>query len=386
MRILRVISSMDPKSGGPSEGVRQISNALEAEGHATEIVSLDVPESPWITDSPWSIHALGPAIGSYCFSSRLSPWIRERTRDFDCVIIHGLWQYASLGTWRSLRRASTPYFVYTHGMLDPWFQDAHPIKHVKKSVYWRLAEHRVLRDARAVLFTSEEESFLASRSFRPYRCNSVTVNYGTAGPPGRAEDDHRALRENLPDLVGRRYLLFLGRIHPKKGCDLLLEAFATAAASDPDLMLVMAGPDQLGWANELMRRAVDLGIDRRVRWVGMLTGALKWGVIRSAEAFVLPSHQENFGIAVAEALSCGVPVLISDKVNIWREIQADGAGFVGADNLEGTIQILKKWVSQSASEKKLAISQASDCFANRFHIQGAASNLLQVLREHGVTG
>ncbi len=135
--------------------------------------------------------------------------------------------------------------------------------------------------------------------------------------------------------------LFLGRIHRKKGCDMLIDAFAKVAADDPDLYLVMAGPDQQQWSAKLKQTAANLGIKNRVFWPGMVTGDAKWGAFYGSEAFILPSHQENFGIAVAEALACGKPVLLADKVNIAEEIAEDGAGLMELDTPDGTLQLLK---------------------------------------------
>ncbi|MFN6996501.1 MAG: glycosyltransferase, partial [Aquincola tertiaricarbonis] len=117
-------------------------------------------------------------------------------------------------------------------------------------------------------------------------------------------------------------------------------------------------------------------------WPGMLQGDLKWGAFHAAEAFVLPSHQENFGIAVAEALGCGVPVLISDKVNIWREIEADGAGLVAPDTAEGTAQLLQRWLALSSAERAAMRDRARGCFAQRFTVEAMADSLLSVL-QHG---
>jgi len=190
------------------------------------------------------------------------------------------------------------------------------------------AEYRVLRDARAVLFTCEEECRLARDSFWLYRCNEVVVNYGTSRPKGDPDAQRREFFLHYPELQGKKLVLFMGRVHPKKGCDLLIEAFAKVLGPRPEWHLVIAGPDQVGWQKNLNDRAVHLGMVSRVTWAGMVNGAMKWGMLRAAEVFLLPSHQENFGIAVAEALAAGAPALISNKVNIWREILADGAGMV----------------------------------------------------------
>jgi glycosyltransferase involved in cell wall biosynthesis len=175
--------------------------------------------------------------------------------------------------------------------------------------------------------------------------------------------------------------LFMGRIHPKKGCDLAIRAFAAVLAQDPDWELVIAGPDQVGLQRELNDLATGLNIANRVHWTGMINGPVKWGAMRSAEVFILPSHQENFGIAVAEALACGVPALISNKVNIWREVQRDGGGLVADDDLEGTCSLLRTWVSMSEHEKQLMRQGARECFEQRFEIHRAADSLLEVLTE-----
>src|SRR5262249_23386297 len=144
-------------------------------------------------------------------------------------------------------------------------------------------------------------------------------------------------------LEGKSFILFLSRIHPKKGCDLLIKGFAEVFGADPTKLLVIAGPDQVGWKLELERLVSDSGLQGRVLWPGMLMGDAKWGAYRCCEAFALPSHQENFGIVVSEALACGKPVLISNRVNIWKEIREDGAGLVEDDTERGSSSMLEVW-------------------------------------------
>ena len=132
-------------------------------------------------------------------------------------------------------------------MLDPWFRRQYPLKHLKKAVYWRMCESRVLRDARAVLFTSEEERRLARTSFTGYAVREHVVHYGTPGPAGGDPAAARArFLTRWPALRDQRIVLFMGRIHPKKGLDLALEAFASCAPRQAGLRLVIAGPDEAG--------------------------------------------------------------------------------------------------------------------------------------------
>jgi glycosyltransferase involved in cell wall biosynthesis len=274
-------------------------------------------------------------------------------------------------------------------MLDPWFRKTYPLKHLKKLLYWRWGEYRVLRDAKAVLFTSEEERRLARQSFVPYRCEERVVNYGTAAPGLDLSDAREHFLERFPHLREKRILLFLGRLHEKKGCEMLIAAFAAnfcSAANAEAFHLVVAGPGNEDYLTRLKRMAADVcptGASRGapITFPGMLSGELKWGAFSAADVFILPSHQENFGIAVAEALACGTPVLISNKVNIWREIAEAGAGFADDDTVAGTTRLIQRWSRTSAEERATMSANAGKCFEDRFDIERATDSLLQVLSE-----
>ena len=191
---------------------------------------------------------------------------------YDAVIVNGIWQFHSFGAWRALRNSSTPYVLFTHGMLDPWFKKQYPLKHLKKWMYWPWAEYRVLRDAQAVLFTCEEERVLARESFWLYRCNEVVVSYGTAKPKGDPELERQEFFTRYPELRGKKLALFMGRIHPKKGCDLLIEAFAKVLARTAGLASGDRRPRPGGVAGsaELSRGAAGPGsanhLDRNDQW------------------------------------------------------------------------------------------------------------------------
>jgi glycosyltransferase involved in cell wall biosynthesis len=365
------------------EGVRQRGIHLLKLGHEVEAVTLDDPASDFLRNFPFTVHGLGPARrGGYGYNARLAPWLLKHAKEYDAVIVNGLWQYHAFAAWRALRRADVPYFVFPHGMLDPWFKRAYPLKHLKKWLYWPWADYRVLRDARAVLFTSDEERLQARRSFWLYRANEHVVAYGTSAPPQNAKELAEVFFARHPGLRGRRILLFLGRIHEKKGCDLLVRAFAEVARSDSSLQLVMAGPDQAGLVGRLKQIAEEFGVAERISWPGMLQNDLKWGAFYAADAFVLPSHQENFGIAVAEALACGLPVLISDKVNIWREVKNAGAGMVAPDSLQGTVELMRGYLSLTPAERRAMADRARSLYVDRFTVSAMAESLLNVIEQH----
>lgn len=381
MKILHVIPSLHPKGGGPTEGLLQMARVNHAMNHEVHAVCFDDPNSPWLQNLPVTTHALGKGVGSYSYHPGFLKWLEINLSSFDAVIINGLWQYHSFGAWRVLRHSKVPYFVYTHGMLDPWFKHAYPLKHLKKWLYWPWADFRVLRDAKAVLFTCEEEMRLATLSFWLYKANSKVVKYGAVRPPADADRVREVFYSEYPTLRDKHLVLFLSRIHEKKGCDLLVEAFAKVASMEPEVMLVMAGPDQTGLKKQLQQMAAERGIAERIVWPGMLQDDMKWGAFYASELFVLPSHQENFGIAVAEALGCGLPVLISNKVNIWREIKADGAGLVGNDDAADTEDSLRRWLSMPAADRATMAQRAKACFEARFTVEQMAGSLINTIRE-----
>jgi glycosyltransferase involved in cell wall biosynthesis len=384
-RHLHVLHSLDPRGGGPAEGVKQLVAAARTLGVGVEVAVLETPDAAWVSEYDCPVHDLGPSYLKYGYAPRFGSWLKHNSARFAGVVVNGLWQYQTLGTWRALRGSAVPYYVYTHGMLDPWFKREYPLKHLKKLAYWPWAEHRVLRDARAVLFTCEEERRLARESFPRYRANEVVVNYGVPEPSGDPTRARQAFLAQFPHLQGQRFLLFLSRIHPKKGCDLLIRAFAAAVRREPALRLVIAGPDQVGAQRSLMALADQLGVSSSITWTGMIRGDVKTGALRAAEALVLPSHQENFGMVVAEALACGTPVLISDKVNIWREVVEDQAGMVAADTLPGTLALLQRWLDLSPAERLDAARNARACFSRHFHITAAAERLFEALQLSAVT-
>ncbi|MDL2337345.1 MAG: glycosyltransferase [Pseudomonadota bacterium] len=380
MRILHVIRSVNRVNGGPAEGVRQLMAATFALGQFPEVLTLDAPDDEWVMSFPGSIHAIGPVMFNYGYTGRLDRWLRRNARDYDALVVHGLWQFHGLAVWRALRGGPVPYFLYPHGMLDPWFKHAYPTKHLKKSLYWRLVESRVVNDAAAVLFTATEEASLAAQTFKNYRAKPAVIGYGIVVGDTARLGSAEAFAQARPETRGKRNVLFLGRLHPKKGGDLLIEAFAQAAVGDASLHLVMAGPDDGAGTGAAWKNLADRwGVADRITWTGMLAGDAKWSAIQAADVFALPSHQENFGIAVVEALALGVPVLISDKVNIWREIVNDGAGFAESDTLEGTVTALRRWLALDAEQRTLMKMHAVACYQQHFHMASAAQRLIDVV-------
>ncbi|HTD01931.1 MAG TPA: glycosyltransferase, partial [Chthoniobacterales bacterium] len=187
MKILQLVHTLDPSVGGVAAAVLALSRGLARRGHKLDVVVLDEPDVvAAVADrgpaDNITVHALGSGLTSYRYSRTLWPWLRQHGGDYDRVIVNGIWQYLSFAAWRRYAGSSVPYYVFPHGMLDPWFKETFPLKHLKKWLYWPWAEYRVLRDAAAVIFTAEEERFQARKSFWLYRCREKVSPLGVEAP------------------------------------------------------------------------------------------------------------------------------------------------------------------------------------------------------------
>jgi glycosyltransferase involved in cell wall biosynthesis len=383
MKILHVVSSLNLEAGGVAQGVISITQFYKNVGVEPTVISFDEPKAILPETDHLVLVRLGKGkAGAFAYHSQLVPWLKQHVNEYDAVIVDGLWQYHGYAVYKALKKSNIPYYVFPHGMLDPWFKHTYPLKHLKKYIYWFSAQYSVLKNAKSVLFTCEEEKLLARESFWPYRVNEKVVNYGTTITEIAKNSKSDDFYNKYPGLKNKRIFLFLSRIHEKKGCDLLIQAFAKIAKSNSDLHLVMAGPDQTGWQADLEKIADDYCIADCITWTGMIKDEMKWGAIKAAEVFILPSHQENFGISVVEALAVGTPVLISSKVNIWREIKEMNAGLVGDDTLEGTQKLLQAWLDLSESEKQIIKKNTVVCYKQKFDIAQAAKKLIELIRKN----
>ena len=387
MKILHVISSMDPKSGGTSQGVRNsVTELLKLDVH-NEVVCLNDPTSEFLKEDQFIIHAIGRAKGPWGFNANLVSWLENNISRFDTIIIHGLWLYHSFAThkvvqnYKKTQSKDLPKtYLMTHGMLDPWFQKANgrKLKAIRNWLYWKVIEGKIVNQVNGLLFTSDEELRLAKSTFEPYHPRKeLNVGYGVMNPPNFTEDMTQSFASIYPDVQKSPYLLFLSRIDVKKGIDILIKGYIELKNVGYKLpKLVIAGPGADTHYGEEMVTLSKAEPD--ILFVGMLSGNKKWGAFYNADAFILPSHQENFGIAVVEALSCSVPVLISNQVNIFKEIEGQ-AGIVASDDLAGVKKLLIEWSDIDIAKKLKLRENAGRVYREHFTIEGATEKLLNSL-------
>jgi glycosyltransferase involved in cell wall biosynthesis len=384
MRILRIINTMNPSYGGPCQGIRNSIPELGRQGVVNEVVCLDDPSDASKWKDPFVIHALGKSKGPWQYSKQLSSWLAEFMHTYDVIIIHGLWLYHSYAAWKVFKRLHTEntklspkIYLMPHGMLDPYFQKdkGRRLKAIRNVIYWKLIESKVVNGVDGVLFTCEQELLLARTTFPNYKPKKeLNIGYGVQPPPSSGSLNGSAEFLKKFSLEGVDYILFLSRIHKKKGTDLLIEAYLKLKAESTGLpKLVIAGPGLNSPFGEELARLCDNDPD--IVFTDMLVGKDKWSAFYNARFFVLPSHQENFGIAVVESLACGVPVLITNQINIWREIVDNGGGMVANDDREGIYSLLKKSVAIDELEYPGLRERAFNTYREYFSIDKAAKRM-----------
>lgn len=383
MKILHIVAGMNPTSGGVTQAVRTIIEGLTALGEISEVASLDMPEEKYLQDNNFKVHALGPSKTAWRYSPFLLPWLKKNLGNYKAVIVHGLWQYHSYAVIQALKRiepAGPKLFVMPHGMLDPYFQKAsgRKLKAIRNWVFWKLIEKKIINRADCLLWTCETEKILATKSFTPYHPKyEKVVGLGIPPPPAFTRDMQIAFTDKCggKDVAG--CLLFISRIHPKKGIDLLIKAYSAMERAHALPKLVIAGPGlETSFGVAMKTLAAD---NENIIFTGMLEGDGRWGAFYSCAAIILPSHQENFGFVVVEAMACGKPVLISNQVNIWREIQANSAGFVDEDTEDGIVRLLQRWQEMACSNRNEMKERAKSTFKDLFSLESSAKQLKTTL-------
>jgi glycosyltransferase involved in cell wall biosynthesis len=329
VKILHVLADLAPETGGPAKAGFEMARAVARRGHEVTIFATNhAPHGRARAPAGETVRRDGVAIRLFPVNrprAWLTSWpmaaaLWRMIPTVEVVHIHSLYLFHDFAAGDISRHFAKPYLVRPHGTLDPYIYRRH---RWKKAIMERLFQDRVIADAARIHFTTEEEMNLAA----PF----IHGVPGVVVPNGLDTEEYRHLpakggfRRAHPEIGDRRIVLFLGRLNFKKGLDVLVPAFARALADVPELHLVIAGPDG-GMGTALDRLIAAHSLEGRITRPGMVEGAAKLALLSDAELFVLPSYSENFGIAVIEAMAAGLPVLISSKVNIWREVTEDGAG------------------------------------------------------------
>lgn len=312
---------------------------------------------------------------SFKYSRPFSTWLNDKVSQFDMVHIHAVFNHASIAAARACRRHSVPYIVRPLGTLDPWSMKQ---KSLRKRVFWHAGIKRMLSGAAAIHYTTKAEQQSVE--------TSLGLNHGAVVPlgiemhstePARAQEQ---LAKHLPELCGQPYVLVLSRLHPKKGLEVLVDAFLSLIQRPEfrGVRLVLAGEGNASYVEMLKRKVEDHHAAQSILFPGWLSGERKDAALRNASLLALPSHQENFGVCVMESLTCGVPVLVSPQVNLAEQIESTGAGWI-AEIDEGSLMAALAEALGSKSER-VRRGRAGQDLAKNFTWPQVATQLNELYR------
>lgn len=360
---MHLISSLATRFGGPSKACVEMAEATAKLGHDVTIYTtnidgtndLNVPTDKFIRRNGVTYKYF--QVNSPRFwrpSLSMAKALKNDIPKFDLVHMHSLYLFHNLVGGYYCRKYNTPYIIRIHGTLDPFLYNRH---RWRKTIIERLYENKNLKHASAIHYTTQEEKILAETHC--FASPGIVVPNGLDISMYNALPKKGMFRELYPETIGKQIILFFSRLNFKKGLDILTPAFIELAKQNKDYHLVLAGPDNEGlgnWVKEQIKNAglAIYGKNTRVTITGMLTGKKKLAVLNDANVFALPSYSENFGIAVIEAMLCGLPVIISNKVNIWRDIKEDNAGLIGPCDVKWFRNSIKKLLADKALCNKLS--------------------------------
>ena len=373
MRVLHVIPSVSERSGGPGMAIVPMCRALQAQGIEVVLVATDagLREVDRAHESPRAVDQGGvPAIffpsqlgESFKYSRPLSVWLNANIHSFDAAHIHAVFNHASVAAARECRKAHVPYIIRPLGTLDPWSMKQKPLR---KRVFWSILGKTMMSGAAAVHYTSQNEQ-KATEAL-------LGVNHGQVIPLGIEVDDF-----STNDVRRDRYVLVISRLHPKKGLDVLIDAF-TVLTRRPEFdlwTLVIAGDGPANHVALLKRKAV--AAQGRIEFPGWIEGARKEELLRHASLLALPSYQENFGLCVMEALARSVPVLISPHVNLAEEIETANAGWIAPVESEALFATLATALADADELAKRG--RAGKLLSQRYSWERVATSLAGLYTE-----
>lgn len=373
MKILQIIPAVSLIYGGPSQMIRGLSAALARENVEVTILTtdangdvgqppLDVPLNKLISVNGYQIcYFRCSPFRRYKFSLGLLQWLAQYGKEYDLAHIHSLFSPVSTAAAIVARNINLPYILRPLGTLDP--ADLQKKKQLKQ-IYAALWEATNLAKAAGIHFTSQEEARISHRFGRKTRDIIVPLGVELSGdlPTTGLARQKWNIEPDIP------LILFMSRIDPKKGFDLLVPALATLQSEGVDFHFVLAGSNfqNLDYERSVVRMVEETGLRSRTTITGFVKGEDKLALLQDADLFVLPSYYENFGIAVAEAMLAGLPVLISNKVYIWDAIQAADAGWVAQCDREDITEKLRSALQHPEGQKykgenarKLALNRYS---------------------------
>lgn len=367
MKILHVTASLSPNYGGPAHVVRELTESLAENGNQVTIYTLDAFEEKGANANKYLIKGVEVKrfrtnkMMSFGHSFELFRELKKNIKNFDIVHVHSIYYAYGIMVRKLCKKYKIPYIITPHGSLNSYIYQR---KKIKKRLYEFMFENKNMNDSQALHFTAAEESMQANGYAK--KCNKIVI------PNGLKLSDYlipshfdKTIKTKFPSTGDKQIILFLGRITPVKGLDILIDAFEMLLKENNNTHLIIAGPDQGNYKKVLLNLCHKKNILNNVTFTGILNSVEKLYFLKESDLLVLPSYSENFGMVAIEALACRTPIIISDQVNIWREIEENGAGVITkCDSTELKTAIL---TLISNEEKKKEISENGFLLVNEIY-------------------
>lgn len=356
MRILHVIPSYEPAwaFGGTVTATSQLCRGLVRQGVDVTVYTTDADGKGGYLDVPlnrridlggvkvWYFHCdLFPKNAFY--SRGLTRKLKDTLKEFDLIHMSALWQWIGIDVYKICRQFSKPYIISSHGSFNPWPWNQNKIK---KRIYWSLFGKKTVENAAAIHFTTndEKDNSLYSIPFLSKKKNFIIPN-------AMMIRQGKNIREELSISKDTFVLLFTGRIHQTKGIHFVIKAMKQIDCKKL-LFLIVGHEEDIKYSNYLRR--ISKVINNKIIWKGSVSSEEIWDYYFSSNLFVLPSYNENFSMVAAEAMSSGLPVLISNNVGLRKDVQLSNSGFVVSQDVGQIANVFKKCIKSPDLLKQLS--------------------------------
>ena len=377
VKLLRIISTLNPKYGGPSSAIIDNSLYLKSKGIKVDIITNDPKSSNFYKDNKLKVINIGSKYLPISFNPFLFFWILKNKGKYNNFVIHGIWELNTLIAKLLLKKN---YYVFTHGQLDPYFK-SEKVNILKKKIYWFFIEKKNLINSKSLLLTSDNEKKLLNKTFvNTDGIKKTVVEYGIKKPKFDKKKLEKKFLLKFRFLKNKKFFLFLGRFHKKKGCEILLNSMEKILRNNKKIYLLMAGPSNQ-YKTHLIKLSKELKIDKNIVWSDFLEEDLKWASIKKCEAMVLSSHGENFGISIIESLSMSRPVLITNKVNTASYIKKTKSGFVSNNTINSFYKILNNFLRLKNKSKEKMRKNAFNCYSKYFNLINSSNKFVSLLKK-----
>jgi glycosyltransferase involved in cell wall biosynthesis len=371
---MNVVTHLDPRYGGLSSVVPQLGSAIAVSGlFSVDLAAFCDPDEIYSTlEHPKLALTHWPTSRTIWLQDReLRARFREEVKRADGIHIHGLWEHSTAIACHTARALRTPYILSAHGMLQSW---ALANKKLKKRIYSALFERANVNGAACLhaLTHAEAQDYRRFGSSRP-----IAVIPNGVHIPGSVSPE--LFYTQFPALKGKRIILFLGRIHFKKGLDLLVKSWATLAKKWPEAHLVLAGPDFENTRSTVEQLIAERGISDQVLLTGMLPGEMKWSALAAAQCFVLPSYSEGLSVSILEALGIGLPVIITEQCNL-PDVKLIHAGWCIQPDVDQLSCSISEFLNNSPEANREIGARGRNLILKRYNWTSVANQMSDLYR------